>query len=138
MTFTRSYAPTEQLSRVREADPALAEAIEKLCRATMALRGPAMMMEANGSLTYAAAALAPFVTMQDVFDAAMQLKADAKQATAARAQRKTPESEIRKGRLSPAVLSQSETVSLRPSRMPSEPPDMDDGPKHTRRNGRTA
>ncbi len=83
MTFARSYIPTEQLSRVREADPALADAIEKLCRATLALRGPAMMMEANGSLTYAAAALAPFVTMQDAFDEAMRLKANPVQASAA-------------------------------------------------------
>ena len=138
MTFSRSYIKTRNLEELAARDPEIAEQVEALCRAILALRGPAMILQANNSLTYAAAAVAPFVTMQDAFDAAMQLKADAKQATAARAQRKTPESEIRKGRLSPAVLSQSETVSLRPSRMPSEPPDMDDGPKHTRRNGRSA
>lgn len=89
--IARSYIPTEQLSKVREADPALAEAIEKLCRATMALRGPEMMMEANGSLTYAAAALAPFVTMQDAFEAAMKSKADPAQASAAGKARKCKE-----------------------------------------------
>jgi hypothetical protein len=132
--IARSYIPTEQLSRVREADPALADAIEKLCRATMALRGPAMMMEANGSLTYAAAALAPFVTMQDAFTAAMGAKADAAQAVSARSQRKTPEADIRKGRLSPTELSFAETIALRPSRMPNDPPHFD----RERRKGRAS
>ncbi len=76
--IARSYVPTEQLSKVREADPALAEAIEKLCRATMALRGPAMMMEANSSLTYAASALSQFVTMQDTFDEVQRAKGNAR------------------------------------------------------------
>ena len=76
--MNRSYTPTEQLTKVREADPALAEAIEKLCRATMALRGPAMMLEANSSLTYAATALAPFVVMQEAFDEVQRSKGNAR------------------------------------------------------------
>jgi hypothetical protein len=85
MTFSRSYIKTRNLEELAARDPEIAEQVEALCRAILALRGPAMILQANNSLTYAAAVVAPFVTMQSAFDAAMQLKADAKQATAARA-----------------------------------------------------
>jgi hypothetical protein len=86
--MARSYLPTERLETVRKQDPVLAEQIEKLCRAALALRGFASTLECRGSLAYSAAALAPFVTIQDAFDAAMLLKADSKQASEASRQRK--------------------------------------------------
>jgi hypothetical protein len=85
---TRSYVTTDELNAIRAVNAGLADKIERLCRATMALRGPAIVMEANSSLSYAASALAPFIVMQDAFDAAMLLKADAKQASSARQKRK--------------------------------------------------
>jgi hypothetical protein len=85
---TRSYVTTDELNAIRAVNPPLAEKIEVLCRATLALRGPAFLIQADKSLEYAAKALAPFVIMQDAFDAAMLLKADAKQASTARQKRK--------------------------------------------------
>jgi hypothetical protein len=86
--MTRSYVPTDELIAIRANDPALAEKIEKLCRAVQALRGFAMTLEAHSTLSYSAAAVAPFVTMADAFDMAMLAKADAKQASLARSNRK--------------------------------------------------
>lgn len=83
MAFSRSYTKTRELEELAERDPDMAEKVEKLCRAVIALRGSAIVMEANGSLSYSANALLPFIVMQDAFDAAMLLKSDPAQASAA-------------------------------------------------------
>ena len=64
----RSYIKTRNLEEIAARDPQMAEQVEALCRAVLALKGFAMVMQAENVLTYAAKATEPFVTANDSFD----------------------------------------------------------------------
>jgi hypothetical protein len=70
----RSYVKTRNLEELAQRDPKIAEQVEALCRAVLALRGFALIMQADSVLSYASRATEPFVTPADVFD--QQRKAD--------------------------------------------------------------
>lgn len=74
MTPARSYIPTEKLIALRSSDPELAAQIEDVCQAVRALRGFAMLQEAERVMQFSAAALAPFVTPIEAFDEVQRLK----------------------------------------------------------------
>lgn len=65
--MNRSYVKTRNLQELAARDPAMAEQVEALCRAVLALRGFAMVMQAESVLAYAANATAPFVEAADAF-----------------------------------------------------------------------
>lgn len=74
----RSYVPTDKLIALRSTDAELAEQIEKLCRAVQALRGFAIVMQAESTLTFAASATEPFVTPAEVFDEMLRARGAAR------------------------------------------------------------
>lgn len=83
-----SYTKTRNLEEIAARDPAMARQIEQLCKAVLALRGFAIVLEGNAVLRFAASATEPFVEMVDAFDVAMKSKSTGEQARSARRHRK--------------------------------------------------
>ena len=63
--IARSYVKTRNLEELASRDPQLAEQVEALCKTVLALRGFAVIHQANGVLSFAATATAPFVEMKE-------------------------------------------------------------------------
>jgi hypothetical protein len=74
----RSYIKTRNLEDLAARDPAMAEQVEALCRAVLALRGFALIMQAESVLAYAARATGPFIEATEVSDEIARLKGAAR------------------------------------------------------------
>jgi hypothetical protein len=70
----KSYLTTEKLDDLRKRDSDSADAIEGLCKAVQALRGFAIIMEAENVLRFSAAQTAPWITPIEAFDEVQRLK----------------------------------------------------------------
>lgn len=76
--LTRSYVTTDRLDVLRERDPTSAAAIEGLCRAVQALRGFALVLQAESVLRFAASQTDPWITPIESFDEVQRLKGRAR------------------------------------------------------------
>lgn len=78
----RSYTKTRNLEELAQRDPEIAEQVEALCRAVLALRGFALIMQADSVLSYAARATEPFVNQVDAKQEARRIEGEARLAKA--------------------------------------------------------